>query len=209
MSLKSVHHAISQIESNLLKDEKILWLGHADRRALEHRFFLICLRHALFYLSMVAGSVAIVWFKPANPLLWLGLIGALTLFHMICCALTWPNETRRRNEAYAVTNKRLMTADGRRAGVTSWFSPKLDRMVMNRRGRLATFRLRDHDMNMDMEFFLAPAPNRVRALLSVMQVDGDVAIANKPADIAMVDVSDTLPALPAAAKTKDDSAHAA
>lgn len=166
MSIKSVESARDHIGRELLENEKILWNGAPDRTTLYRRLKFFCYRNLAFYLVIAGAIAATVWFKPDYAKSIIILLSGVALLRAIGAMAVWPKMTRRWHMAYALTDRRLIMANGRTQELSSWFSPCIDRLRIKTCGPTATLRLGDSELGFTAELYAVAGHDRLSELLA-------------------------------------------
>ena len=170
MCLKSVESAKDRIRQELLENEVVIWEGTPDRSTLYRRLKFFCYRNLAFAFLLLSGVAATVYINPAYSKSIIILLSGAGLLRAIGAMMVWPKMTRRWNLAYALTDRRLIKANGRSQELSSWFSPCIDRMRIKKNGKVATYKLGDSELGFNIELYAILNHDRLSSLLAPYQM---------------------------------------
>ena len=155
-----------QIRSELMPGERILWIGSPDPAAMFREARAAYWRSVLVLCTiMIAAGFLLHYLPPYSEFYLAGL--SLAFAGRISHALRSERERHKRGEmGYALTDRRLVSVNGRTSELSSWFSPRIDQMRVRKSKYVATFSLSDPDIGVDMTLYNAPKPEELSRLLS-------------------------------------------
>ena len=165
MIQNSVASSRERIRQELLENETILWEGAPDRPVLKRQMNLFIIRNMVFFLILATVAGSLVLFDPPYAKSGIIILVGVAVLRIIGCASAWSRNRKRWHMYYAMTNKRLMSLNGKSEELAAWFSPCIDKKDCKQNGETTTIKLTDSELGFKMEFY---AVKNVELLLSTL-----------------------------------------
>lgn len=166
MCKKAMYAAIGKIESELANDEKIIWSGFPDRKMINNKIKSFYWRNVAFFICLGMASVGTLFVSPPQTKAILILLSAVALVRSVGSIFAWRSQKQHFNRAYALTDKRLISVDGRNEEMASWYSPSIDSLRVKKHKNTATFKLRDSELGFTMILSYVANAQKLKSLLT-------------------------------------------
>lgn len=165
MSVVAIRRASDKIRRELIENESILWAGSPDRVELYRRLKWFVARNAMFFALLAAMTVGLVYVQPPYSEAMVAGLGIAALLRGLGAILVFRRNRKLNGITYAMTNRRLITCDGRTGELASWFSPTIDRLKIKRQGALTSLTLGDSELGFNLELSLLADSAKLERLL--------------------------------------------
>ena len=166
MCKKAMYASIDKIESSINDDETVVWTGFPDRNIVCQKIKSFYWKNVAFFL--VLGSLALtnaVLAPPQMKAIFI-FLGAAGIVRLIGSIFAWKSRKSKFDMAYALTTKRLISANGTTDELASWYTPSIQSMRLKRSGSTVSFTLRDMETRFVMNLYYIKNFKSLRSLLA-------------------------------------------
>ncbi len=166
MSIRAVRRATDKIQQELIPNEHILWSASPDRPALYRRLKWFVARNLAYFLALAGIAACVVAYKPPFAQLAVAVLAIAAVARALGAGIALNKQRHLNGMAYALTDKRLISVDGRTQELSSWFNPAIDVMKTRKKGALMSFQLGDSELGFSLRLELVSDGDTLLQLLS-------------------------------------------